>query len=547
MSVFILSIIIFIQVVFCIDFVSYGASQTWDIEKTRLGITDTYYSFDSATKTLTISGTGDTPHFKNDNVSQPWYLWADDGSIEHIVVEEGVTSIGNYFFYGVCAVDFSFPSTLVSIGRYAFNSSNSVREIILPDGLKTISDYAFYQAVGIAKVNIPSSVTSIGISAFENCYALSDLIFDDLYSELAIGKRAFFNCRNLKSVTLPKRASVGTYSFGFYYAQRIYYVYKDFVLNVYRDSPGYEYAVNTIKDNENYNIINELEMCEGMSVNCTYYADSFRDEMIFSFTPDISDYYSFYSLSDDKTVDVDCSFNENTYDDNSLDDLNFTVDSYLEAGNTYYFTVRCVSEISTGSFTVNLINKHSYSTDIVSPTLSADGYTTYSCVYCSSSFKSDYVKRLGILVTGKVLLMESPDKTHPHNLPVSGADITVDGSDIATTDDSGLFEFFIPSDAKNLTVTAQYSVGRSFNITAGENKEMKLGDISLFNFDYVRDGYVNAKDFAFVYSYYGKYSPDDYDNMRAIDINRDGVIDCEDFAYAQNFLTYGKITESIYN
>ena len=80
------------------------AAQTTDIEPTKLINSSAYYSFDVNTKTLTISGKGRTPNFTNssgDTTSQPWFYWRSDGSIEHIVVEDGITSLGNYFFYGV--------------------------------------------------------------------------------------------------------------------------------------------------------------------------------------------------------------------------------------------------------------------------------------------------------------------------------------------------------------------------------------------------------------------------------------------------------------
>ena len=69
------------------------AAQTTDIEPTKLINSSAYYSFDANTKTLTISGKGRTPNFTNssgDTTSQPWFYWRSDGSIEHIVVEDGI-------------------------------------------------------------------------------------------------------------------------------------------------------------------------------------------------------------------------------------------------------------------------------------------------------------------------------------------------------------------------------------------------------------------------------------------------------------------------
>ncbi|MDE5985320.1 MAG: leucine-rich repeat protein [Eubacterium sp.] len=518
-----------------------------DDVKIQLGSTDTYYSYNSASKTLTISGTGATPNLKRDSNSHPWNSW--DSLIEYVVVEEGITAIGDYFFYNMPASDFLFPSTLVSLGKESMSSVNSLKSIVLPEGLEEIGESAFYYSVMLESINIPSTVKSIGKSAFENCYALNSLTFDDMYMNVAIGNRAFFSCRNLMNVTLPKRAAMSSnnsYAFGFYYSKKAYFVYDDFMLNVYRDSPSYEYAVNSIVNTDNYSIINEFVIREGQSVERTFYSDYYSDEMIFIFTPSVSDNYKFFSSSDIKTVDVDCSFNGKTYTDNSLDDLNFTVSAYLEKGRTYYFTVKCVSEISAGDFTVSLINTHNYQTVVIPPTLTDDGYTAYTCTNCGDCFNAEYIKRLGVKVTGKVVLMEEPDGSHSHNYPVENAVISVDDENIMLTENDGSFEFYILPDAEYLTVSTQFGIDRVFDFVCDDNMEMSLGDISFFNFDYVKDCYINAKDFAFMRKLYGRYSKDDTLIFAQLDYNKDGKIDDADYVLAQSFLTYGKITESIY-
>ncbi|HIY33814.1 MAG TPA: leucine-rich repeat protein [Candidatus Eubacterium faecigallinarum] len=556
-----LGICVFTCLLTGINTVSFAAAQTEDIGKTQLGNTDTYYMYDADSSTLTVGGTGATPDYKNDNVSQPWYLWR--GTIQHVIVEEGVTQLGNYFFYNVRAKDFSLPSTLVSIGNYSLSQINSATQIELPQGLVSIGDHAFYFSVALKNVNIPSSVTKIGMSAFENCTSLEsvnipasvaeigssafencssleNVSFEDLYSSVYINKKAFFKCSSLKDVTLPKRAQMLSYSFGFYDDSRGS-VYSDFVMNIYRDSPAYTYATNNIV---NYNIINEMVMKAGQSIDCTYYTDSFNDEMIFIFTPEISDCYSFFSTG---SVDVKCTFDGEVYDDNSLDDLNFTVSSYFEAGNTYYFTVNCVSQMSTGDFTVSLETEHLYTKTVVEPTLTQGGYTIYTCSHCGYSFETDFTDRTGVLVTGRVLLMESPDGAHPSNIPVQSAVFSVGEQNITMTDENGEFEFYVEPGDEKLRLYTEFSVDRTFDITADSNMEMNLGDICLINFDYINDGYINAKDFASLKKRFGQYPDDEKELYAAFDCNADGVIDTDDFEYLSNFLICDKLDESIYD
>ncbi len=69
-----------------------------------------YWAFDSATGTLTISGTGE---MQNDG------SFADDCSINTVIIEPGVTSIGNYAFYFCYSLtSVSYGNSVPSIGTY---------------------------------------------------------------------------------------------------------------------------------------------------------------------------------------------------------------------------------------------------------------------------------------------------------------------------------------------------------------------------------------------------------------------------------------------
>lgn len=540
-SVLLGTVVLLLTVLYA-NIISPAKEQLVDIEKTQLGATDTYYAFEASTGTLTISGIGMTPNFRNDSVSQPWYEWRDE-SIKKVVVEEGITALGDYFFYNVRAADFELPSTLTTIGNYTLSGINSAESITLPEGLTSIGNNAFYYSTNLKSITIPAAVTKIGSSAFENCLSLESVVFADMYSDISVGSKAFLRCPQLKSVDVPKRAALMSYSFGFE-KNKVGYVYKDFVLNVYRDSPAYTYAKDKIKNTDNYHILNEFKIKEGQSVDCEYFIDSFRNEMYFIFIPAVSDNYKFFSMG---SVDVDCIYNETLYDDNSLDDLNFTVEGYLEAGREYVFTVKCVSEMSLGSFTVCMENTHSYVRTVVPETLTTDGYTLYNCENCGYSYKTDFVKRLGVHITGRVLLMEKPDGSSVNHYPVRNAYLSAGGKNITVTDSDGNFDFYVPASVREFSVSTPFAVSRIVEIVSDADMNMKLGDITLFNDDYHPDGYVNAKDFAVFRKLYGEYTDDNRYICEMLDYNQDGIIDDEDFRHAENFFTYGKITESIYD
>lgn len=95
-------------------------------------------------------------------------------SLRAVTLGEGLKEIPQYAFNSCGLLDIDIPSTVTSIGGYAFayNSFSSAGELVLPEGLKTIGNYAFYREVGSSKnsgftaVSIPSTVTSIGDYAF---------------------------------------------------------------------------------------------------------------------------------------------------------------------------------------------------------------------------------------------------------------------------------------------------------------------------------------------------------------------------------------------
>ncbi len=68
--------------------------------------------------TLTISGTGDMTGWQNYSI-RPWNEYRDQ--IKHVVIEEGVTSIGGYAFYLQSTLEtVSISDTVTSIGNEAF-------------------------------------------------------------------------------------------------------------------------------------------------------------------------------------------------------------------------------------------------------------------------------------------------------------------------------------------------------------------------------------------------------------------------------------------
>ncbi|MDR0505741.1 MAG: leucine-rich repeat domain-containing protein [Dysgonamonadaceae bacterium] len=117
--------------------------------------------------TLTISGTGDMP----DNQT-PWTL----ADVKSLVVEEGVTKIGNSSF-GFCTnlVSVSLPNSLTSIGNMSF-SMGGFSSIVIPRKCTTIGFNAFMGCSKLKYLELPPRLTDIGMMAFSNCSSLEKVV-----------------------------------------------------------------------------------------------------------------------------------------------------------------------------------------------------------------------------------------------------------------------------------------------------------------------------------------------------------------------------------
>ena len=146
------------------------------------------------------SGTGAMADY-----TSAFYLpWKDSrNSITSIVVEEGVTHIGNYAF-AQCryATSIGLPSSLTSIGNYAFQGCNnaSLTSITIPANVTSIGANAFQSCSKLTSITIPANVTSIGANAFQSCSSLTSVTIPNKVT--SIGTQAFYGCSGLMTVSI---------------------------------------------------------------------------------------------------------------------------------------------------------------------------------------------------------------------------------------------------------------------------------------------------------------------------------------------------------
>lgn len=137
---------------------------------------------------LTISGTGAmTDYSWCKEPSVPWRV-----QFESVVIESGVTSIGDSAFFHSSLTSITIPDSVTSIGDHAFDRG-SLTSITIPDSVTSIGDSAFLFC-NLTSVTIPTGVTSIGNCAFYGSSLTSIAIPDNVTN---IGEGAFCHCTDL--------------------------------------------------------------------------------------------------------------------------------------------------------------------------------------------------------------------------------------------------------------------------------------------------------------------------------------------------------------
>lgn len=97
---------------------------------------------------------------------------------------------------------FNVPSTVTTIVASAFEDCTNLRSVRLPEKLATIEEYCFAGCTSLSNIVIPPSVKTINNYAFANCTSLSSITLPENLSSFYV--LAFYGCKNLKSLVIPK-------------------------------------------------------------------------------------------------------------------------------------------------------------------------------------------------------------------------------------------------------------------------------------------------------------------------------------------------------
>ena len=113
-----------------------------------------------------------------------------------------------------CVTGIILPNGATAIEKFStiVNDFPNLQTITIPSSVTSIGSSAFYKCTKLTSVTIPEGVTSIGMSAFYNCSGLTSITIPE--SVTSIGNYAFYNCSSLTSITIPESVtSIGNYAF----------------------------------------------------------------------------------------------------------------------------------------------------------------------------------------------------------------------------------------------------------------------------------------------------------------------------------------------
>ncbi|MBQ6381272.1 MAG: leucine-rich repeat domain-containing protein, partial [Clostridia bacterium] len=135
-----------------------------------------YYTFDSSTGKLTISGSGAMSNYNYSSTS-PFY---EQTAIKSIEIQSGVTSIGNEVFFGCSGlINITIGKSITDIGNSAFLGCSGLTSITIPDSVTSIHDFAFRSCKGLTSITIPASVTRFySGNVFDACSGLTSIQVD---------------------------------------------------------------------------------------------------------------------------------------------------------------------------------------------------------------------------------------------------------------------------------------------------------------------------------------------------------------------------------
>ena len=367
------------------------------------------YSLDTETGVLTISGTGKMKDYSGED--SPFY---QNSNIKSVIIENGVTSIGNLAFSSCNSlIEVSLPSSIISLGVSAFSGCENLMSISIPANVADIQSIAFagckkltsievdsnnenYSSInGVlfdknitelvcypagkndASYTVPNTVKSFAYGSFYDCENLTSVIIPN--GVTSIGGASFWNCKNLKSIVIPKSVTkIDLFSFnGCKSLKDIYYTGTQDEWNNITIGDG---NINLTSATIHYNFVPCIE--------------------------NQHNYYGEWKIIEEPTCTKvglkqrTCSFDGYVQKEEipAKGHTEVVINGYAatceKSGLTDGKKCSACGEVLEAQKEIAKLD-HSYIKTVVEPTCTEQGYTIYKCETCGDTKKADFVNAKG--------------------------------------------------------------------------------------------------------------------------------------------------------
>lgn len=442
--------------------------------------------------------------------------------VESIEIKQDAIAIGDDAFRGSSVNTVRIPSTVKTIGENAFYMAQNLKAVRFSSGVESIGNSAFENCVKLKTVNIPYPCKTIGNKAFKGCKILASVILPE--GILSIGFDCFSGCA-LEGIVFPK--SLETLGAGAL-------SYNPNLKSVYVWNPTMGYKVFNQSSVPNiYTMAGSTAHGYARTNNIPY--NVYTDEEIFAdICFDAIDILSGYlGYCTDGHGDIEWL----TVYEGSCDHDGYAIgvceycseildERHSEAQGHKYFQVAYIEETATDY-----------------------GIRVLKCGVCSQYLTTyyepldEYKPSIGVYTVSGKIEADTGKVVSLGNTSIENADIYINGSLVASTDENGHFKFKMKAGNYIMEIRYAYGFSRYVGLSITDH-DISLTDkeaIRIVACDFNKDGAIDSADQA-LFMLVTSSKKGDASYLKFVDLNNDGVINAKDYMIIERFIGSNALT-----
>lgn len=163
---------------------------------------DAYWCF--ADDVLTIYGSGPMYNWEGtirDNPSWNDASFDPEYDVSAVIIEPGITTIGDHAFSSIYFDSISIPDTVTYIGVEAFWGNRKLKSVTIPESVTKIEHDAFNTCMAMTSAVVNARITTLEADTFSACVSLSTVKLPDTLT--TIGDSALAST-SIRSIVIPE-------------------------------------------------------------------------------------------------------------------------------------------------------------------------------------------------------------------------------------------------------------------------------------------------------------------------------------------------------